>query len=229
MKRILTLAVAMLFASVSNVDRSWAVVATIPTTGIAATSVVVGAAATTEGSLEETRSKWNRKFLTFGGLLLATVDPDPATYLSGTSVIHYPEELLEFQQLTWFGPFSDMSTGEMGPTPTSGAVQGSGFTDDVQVFVPQGPNPDLSITSSVSGDGVLTVSWNADPGIIADSESANIFAAVFSSISEEDLFFEVMEAGNPLANFSQDTSAQSLTCIPQVMRSPEDAVIQMNL
>jgi hypothetical protein len=89
-----------LVAFTGSPKRASAVTITLPTAGLAATSTVVGAAATAEGSIEDTRSKWNRKFLIFSGLLIVTVDPDPAAYLEGKSVITFPDKLLEFQELT---------------------------------------------------------------------------------------------------------------------------------
>jgi hypothetical protein len=206
-----------------------AVTAFVPTGGLAVTSFVLGAAAATESAIEETRSKWDRKYLGFGGLLLMGIDPDPATYLSGKSVIQYPDSLLQFQQLTWYGAFSDMSTGDTGPVAGPGAVQGSGFFDDVKVFVPQGRNPAIGVTYSGSG-GVLTVDWSATPGIQATGSSVNIFGALFTSISPTDLFFETTPPGSPSANFKQNTAAQSLygivvsSTVAQALGYPDEPI-----
>ena len=62
----------------------------------------------------------NLPLITF---VVLTADPDPATYLSGTSVFAFPDELLEFTGLTWYGAFSDMSTGDFGPVAGSGAIE----------------------------------------------------------------------------------------------------------
>ena len=213
MKGILCFGAAMLIAVAGPTNRASAVTTAVPTAGIAVTSFVVGAAAATESAIEDTIPKWRRKLIGFTSLLLMAIDPDPATYLFGRTVIEYPESLLEFQQLTWYGAFSDMSTGDTGPIAGPGAVQGSGFFDDVKLFVPQGPNPALNVTGSATG-GVLNVSWNAFPGIQAEGASVNIFGAVFKSISPTDLQFEITPAGSPLANFYQNTAAQALVCIP---------------
>jgi hypothetical protein len=220
MKRLANIALIAVLLFAISADKALATTAAVPTAGIAVTSYVVGAAGATEGALEETRGKWERKLLAFGGLLLMGIDPDPATYLSGTSVIAFPDEYLEFQQLTWYGAFSDMSTGYTGPVAGPGAVQNSGFFDDVSVFEPQAPNPDITFSTSVI-DAILTVSWSADPGISAEGESVNIFGALFKSISTEDLFFETMGPNDPLANFYQDTGAQSLQCIPPGYTEPQ--------
>ena len=204
---------AALVAVVGVADRAWAATAAVPTVGLAVTSVIVGAAGATESALEETRSKWERKFLGFLSILVLAADPDPAIYLSGTSVFVFPDKLLEFSQLTWYGAFSDMSTGDSGPVAGPDAVQGSGFSNDVQVFMPQGPSPALDYSTNVS-DGVLTVTWSANPGIEAAGASVNMFGAAFTNISGRDLAFAIAPAGSPSANLYQNTSAQSLTCIP---------------
>jgi hypothetical protein len=195
-----------------------AVTAAVPTVGLAVTSVVVGAAAGTESALEETRSKWNRKLLGFGSILLLAVDPQPASYISGITSITFPNEYLQFQGLTWFGPFSDGSTGDLGPVAGSGAVQGSGFTDDVPLFVQQPANSSLDVNTNVSG-GVLTVSWSTDPAIQADGDPVNIFGAVFTSIWPQDLQFGTAPAGAP-ANLFQNITLQSVICIPSDETQP---------
>jgi hypothetical protein len=219
-KRLVSTTIITLAVAVGSTERTWAVTAAVPTAGIAVTSFVVGAAGATESALEETRSKWNRKFLGFGSLLLMGIDPDPATYIEGTTVIAFPDELLEFQELTWYDKFSDMSTGDTGPVCDEGCMQGSGFFNNVSVFTPQPPNPAISFTTSVN-DGFLTVSWSADPGIVTEDEPMNIFGIVFKSISEKDLYFEIESPESASANLYQDTAAQSLTCIPPDETEPQ--------
>lgn len=208
-----------LVAAVGVADRAWSATAAVPTAGVAVTSILVGAAGATESGLDDTRSKWNRRVLGFLSIVVLTADPDPATYLSGTSVFAFPDELLEFTGLTWYGPFSDMSTGDTGPVAGPDAIQGSGFVDDVQLFKPQAPNPFLDITTTVI-DGKLTVSWTANPGIEAASTSVNMFGAAFTNISGRDLPFAITPPGSPSANLYQITSAQSLVCIPPGEKIP---------
>ena len=202
-----------LVAAVGVADRARAATAAVPTAGLAVTSVLVGAAGATESGLDDTRSKWNRRVLGFLSIVVLTADPDPATYLSGTSVFAFPDELLEFTGLTWYGAFSDMSIGDLGPVAGSGAIQGSGFVDDVQLFKAQAPNPFLNITTNVV-NGKLTVSWTANPGIEASSTSVNMFGAAFTNISGRDLQFAITPPGSSSANLYQVTAAQSLVCIP---------------
>lgn len=213
MNRHTSLACAALVAMSGLSGPASAVTSAVPTAGIAVTSFVVGAAAATESALEETRSKWNRKLLGFGSILLMGIDPDPATYLSGTSVISFPDTLLSFKQLTWYGPFSDGSTGDTGPLAGAGAVANSGFFDQAMLFVPQAASPALQVVTTVNA-GLLTVSWSAVPGIQAAGSSVNIFGAVFESISVPDLQLAMTPPGSPLANMAQQVAAQSLFCIP---------------
>lgn len=218
MRRTTTLIVSMLAAFVVASKPTMAVTAAVPTVGLAVTSVVVGAVAGTESAIEETRSKWNRKLLGFGSILLLAVDPQPASYISGTTSLTFPDEFLRFEGLTWFGPFSDGSTGDLGPVAGPGAIQGSGFTDDVSLFVQQLPNSSLEVNTSVSG-GVLTVSWSTDPAIQADRDPVNIFGAVFTSIWPQDLQFGTADAGVP-ANLFQNIAQQSVVCIPSDETQP---------
>ena len=191
-----------------------AVTTFVPTAGLAASSFVVGAIAATESALDETRSLWNRRLLGNGGLLLMGIDPDPAVYLEGTSVIRYPSSLLEYAGITWYGPFSDMSTGDTGPVAGPGAIQGSGFTDQVDVFRSQGPNSAIEFRVDDSA-GVLTVEWAANPGIQAiNGTSVNIFGFVFRNTSGTDLSISSLSPDSATANLFQDTAAQSLTCKP---------------
>lgn len=219
-KCLLSTALTTLVVVGGGAKQTLAATAAVPTAGVAATSIVVGAAGAAEGSVEDTRSKWNRKFLIFGGILLTVVDPDPAIYLGGTSVIEFPKELLEFQELTWYGPFSDMSPGDSGPTCDEGCVQNSGFFNDVSLFTPQDHNPNITYNTSVD-NGVLTVSWTPEPGIVAEANSVNIFGIAFKNISGQDLFVEIAPSNSQSANLLQNTSMQSLTCIPPNEEEPQ--------
>jgi hypothetical protein len=162
------------------------------------------------------------------GTLVVAVDPEPATYLRGTSVIVFPDDLLRFEGLTWYGPFADDTNGDVDPGPEAmNPVQGSGFSDVVDISVRQRPAPDLEVNEVSVENGVLTVSWNAPNGIGTEADPVNIFGAIFSNISSNLLHFSIVPpiAANADdaddANLYQDASEQDLVCMPSSDEPPQ--------
>ncbi|SFR10731.1 hypothetical protein [Poseidonocella sedimentorum] len=216
----ITAAAIAISASIVGVERAHAVTVTPITAGVAISSVVVGAAGATESGVNDQRSLWNRRIIGFLSGVIVVADPDPATFLSGTSVFAYPEELLEFEGLVWFGPFSDMSSSDSGPVAVD-PVQGSGFTADPVLLTNQGPNPDLLVETPIVEAGRVTVTWSAEPdGIIGETPSVNMFGAVFKNISGSPLQFSTLPPGSTSSNLHQVTEEQSFICIPPGETAP---------
>lgn len=193
---------------------SSAVTATIPTAGLAVTSAFVGGGGVLGGALYSGQPWWYRGLLCVGGAGLVVVDPPAATYLSGRSVIDYPEHLLRFSQIVWFGEFAENPSL---PGPPVGKT--SGLYEEDFSFELQGPNPALKVTVE-DIDGVLTVSWNAEPdGIAVDTaDHVNIFGLLFDNVTDQNLLFSVTDPA--MANLGQNPELQSLTCIPPGDKEP---------
>lgn len=183
------------------------IVAEIPTAAISSVSLGVGALSTA-GGIAGLNSGLTRVFNFFGGLALVAIDPDPATFLSGKIVLNYPDTLLSFQSIGWFGNFAIDPSLPALPVSSSGFIDTAGALYNVQ----QAPNPLLHVTTT-NANGVLTIEFDASPnGISVDgADHFNLLGITFKNISGQDLEWTLPHSP---ANFFENPSQQFITCIP---------------
>lgn len=188
-------------------------VATLPTAGVAATSLAVGAVGTGGSVAGGGGGGWGSFFL--GLLSVGTVVVDPpagATFLNGKLVISYPDSLLAFEGVGWFGEFSATPLSPVPPVSLNGFMDTGGVTYDLN----QLPNPLMTVAANASG-GFLTLEFDANPGGVPVPAGGhfNFVNLLFRNISGKTLLWSGTEPGGGApANFFQIPSQQIMACRP---------------
>lgn len=213
MRRALLLASAS-WLCVALAQPVYAVVATLPTAGLAATSVAVGVVGALGGITGANGGGWlNRIFLGVGGAGLTVLDPPAAAFYGGSITIDYPSNLLAFDHIGWFGNFA--SDPSAAPPPPVTAEEQAGFYDSNGVVynLQEGPSGTMQVSVS-NHSGVLTISFSSPTGIAAPpAQDFNFMGITFTNVSGHVLDWALDQGGG--ANFFLDNAASSLTCKPE--------------
>ncbi|MBK8751018.1 MAG: hypothetical protein IPL99_04990 [Candidatus Competibacteraceae bacterium] len=209
-RRASFLAAVAILGSVA-VNPAFAVSGAVATAGLAITSVVVGAAGVAGGG-------WKTRLL---GYAVGLVDPDPATFYDGTIVMTYPEDLLTFTGVGWFGNFAEDPNLPVPPIVSTPFFDFDSATPPGNFL--QSPNPALTVSTSATG-GVVTIKFDANPsGVTVDPGTHfNLLSIVFQNTSGQELQWQVVPAqAGPVqaalsdsANFFSNPDLQVLTCRP---------------